>query len=591
MITVSPSTATVNSGQSQQFTASSAKSGDITNKASWGISDATLGSVTVDGLFTASSGLTHGGVAIVSASYGGATGGATVNVFFKADIVDPSAPAGATTAFTGPPSTDASEMPLLVYPFSDTLLARNINQMDLQWTANAKDTIFRLHLVGPGLDASFYVGSSLCAGGTACQFKPKDADWQAVALSASGGAVMLTIDAVAAAGAAVASSSGATVNFSPEDVKGGLYYFSPTVQGLKRVPFGASAATDFTSGNPSGCVGCHSVSRDGKKVAAAVGSADAQAGVLDGADGTKFLIAAGVFEANFATFSPDGTQLLTNWAGVLTLRDGTTGAKIKDVPQTFYGGKSAVMPEWSPDGASIAFVAVPPEGFIGKDAPFNLGGLSAGDWITAKSGSIMVMPVNGGAFGMATPVAPSVMNTSYNFYPTWSPDSQWIVFATSSFPGSTQSAAANGVDVSQGAVSYDQQSARLRMVKASGGSIIELTSASHAMDRASTWPKFAPFVQQSGNLVFITFNARFAYGFVVGDNVRPQLWMSAIDLGKASTASGDPSFQPFWLPFQDPSQANHSGIWTTEVACTTGGTGGCPPEFVCENGECVPNIQ
>ena len=64
------------------------------------------------------------------------------------------------------------------------------------------------------------------------------------------------------------------------------------------------------------------------------------------------------------------------------------------------------------------------------------------------------------------------------------------------------------------------------------GAPIELVNATHAMNRTSTWPKFAPFIQGNGNLVFFTFSSRFAYGFLVPDRARPQIWMSAIDLDK-----------------------------------------------------------
>src|SRR5207244_4072957 len=149
---------------------------------------------------------------------------------------------------------------------------------------------------------------------------------------------------------------------------------------------------------------------------------------------------------------------------------------------------------------------------------------------------------------------------------------QWLVFASYTFPGNAQSALLHlGLASAPGeALSYDQDTARLRLVKASGGAVLELTNATHIANKTTTWPKFAPFIQDNGNLVFFTFSAKFNYGFVVTDGQTPQLWMSAIDLGKAQAelGAGDPSSPPFWLPFQDPTQKNHTGIWTQEVACT-----------------------
>ena len=575
----------------QAFTAEETSSGrDVTAMASWTLGDAQLGSISA-GVFTSATPLPHGGVTTVQASQNGKLGSAMLTVIYAVDVVDPSAPPGAQGGFGGAVSMNPADSPAVVYPFDGTMLARNINQMNIQWTGKAGYTMYKIHLEGGAVNMSFYLGASLCAGGTQCSFRPSDAAWQAIARSAStGGPVTMTVEGTAGAGMPVGRSPAQSLLFSPEDVKGGLYYFSTSIRGIKRLPFGASQATDFiVDGNEYGCAGCHAVSRDGSKVAVEFGGGDGYAGMVDGANGQSYLIQPDTGQTNpwnFASFSPDGAQMVTNWAGRLQLRDGNTGQLIMSIPQSMYGAKEAVMPEWSPDGQSIAFVGIPAEGYIGKDMS-TFFPLPAGDWILGNGGSIMVMPYNGGAFGPAREVVPSIPMGEYNFYPTWSPDSQWIAFATGTWPGSSPTAAANGVDTTGKCMSYDQDTARLRMVAAAGGVPIELTQATHAENRTVTWPKFAPFVQGGGKLVFLTFSTKFAYGFVVPDQARPQIWMAGIDLGQAASG-GDPSFPPFWLPFQDPSQNNHETIWTTDVACIT--PEDCPDEFACEGGTCVPII-
>jgi hypothetical protein len=592
-VNVMPAQATVvaNGAAGQQaFTATDDNGHDITASCAWRVSDPSLGGISLGGLFTTAWPLPHGGSLTVIATCGNATGSAAVSVELVTSVVDPSAPTGAATGFTGPPSMDPNERPLIVYPLDGTMLARNINQLELQWRASTKDKLFHIRVVGGSIDSSFYVGSSLCANGTDCRYPFADKDWQTIALSASGAMVTITVDGTAALGAAVASAKPVKANFSPEDVKGGLYYFSTSLHGLERLPFGASQATPFITGSTA-CVGCHAVSRDGKKVSAVFGGADGLAAMVDGANGNQYLLPPDAtrqkYVWNFETFSPDAKQMITNWAGKLQLRDGTTGQLIMDIPQNLYGAKEAVMPEWSPDGKSIVFIGIPPEGYIGKDMP-GLSFLAAGDWILGNGGSVMVMPFNNGSFGQANAVVPSVALQEYNFYPSWSPDSQWIVFATGTYPGNSPTAAANGVNTTNKCMSYDQDTARLRMVSAAGGKPIELTAATHAANRTSSWPKFAPFVQANGSLVFITFSAKFAYGFVVPDKARPQIWMSAIDLGRAAQGAADPSYPPFWLPFQDPTQNNHETIWTEEVACNSDGD--CPAEFICEMNACVPKV-
>ena len=50
----------------------------------------------------------------------------------------------------------------------------------------------------------------------------------------------------------------------------------------------------------------------------------------------------------------------------------------------------------------------------------------------------------------------------------------------------------------------------------------------------------------------------------------------------------DPSYPPFWLPFQDSDTNNHEVLWTQDLACTR--PGDCGSEFDCIDGVCVPII-
>jgi len=145
-------------------------------------------------------------------------------------------------------------------------------------------------------------------------------------------------------------------------------------------------------------------------------------------------------------------------------------------------------------------------------------------------------------------------------------------------------------------ISYNQAKARLRLVSRTGGTMYELGNATQGAGHTSTWPKFAPFVQAAGNIMFLTFNSKIDYGFLLVNSIRaagglPQLWMSAIDLRKLP--SGDPSLPPVWLPFQDVAQQNHLGFWTEQVGCrvqTDGSSVGCGDGEYCNGGHCVTAI-
>jgi hypothetical protein len=190
-----------------------------------------------------------------------------------------------------------------------------------------------------------------------------------------------------------------------------------------------------------------------------------------------------------------------------------------------------------------------------------------------------VLPFSGDSFGPAEIVVPD--GADFSFYPSWSPDGKWLVFASA--PGG------------QALISYNQKQARLRLVARSGGPVYELARATQGVGNTSTLPKVAPFSQAGGSLLFVTFNSKIDYGFLLQNSLAPtepartpQLWLAAIDLGKLAT-DPDPSFAPVWLPFQDTKQNNHLGFWTQGVGCQLDAGGaslGCDQGQLCQQGMC-----
>ena len=535
-----------------QLSVRSSTYGDVTKKVSWSLSDPSVGAVDkTRGMLIVRGG--RGGRSALYATYGVQNGSATLNVKAKGpDLVDASAPPNAKDFFDGPSGGPA---PSWVYPFATTMLPRNLGQMNLQWNAASGAMVYRVRIDSPTYSRDLYVGSTACPAGQ-CRLQPPDAEWDKMAQAMAGTDVKVTLSASAGIGQPVGSVDLA-VSISPEDVKGGLYYWSTSIRGVYRVPLGAKTAQVFiNNGNEYGCAGCHAVSRDGKKVALEFGSANGTGGgVVDGTDGKKYIIKPPMAgQWNLQTFSPKGDMLIVNWQKRGRVIDSTSGAKLYDMPEQL------AQPEWSPDGESIVYVRYPAGG--GGD-----------EWNASNIGDIVVMPFNGGAFGAATTIVAAQPGSEYHFYPSWTPDSKWIIFNT------CKGSSCN---------TYDPRNTVLRIVRATAGSKpIALAQAGHQMSSGTNWPRVAPFVQ-NGKLIFFTFSARFPYGFVK-TNQNPQIWMAGVDLDKAENKPDeDPSFAPFWLPSQNPNENNHLGTWTTDVVCVVDDQ--CPSELKCIMGSCVPQI-
>jgi hypothetical protein len=223
-------------------------------------------------------------------------------------------------------------------------------------------------------------------------------------------------------------------------------------------------------------------------------------------------------------------------------------------------GSHAYFPEFSPDGSEVVVAT----------------SRNAESFWAVLTGEIAILPVQeaGGTYSFGEPeVIVPMAEGLYHFYPSWSPDGRWLIFASAPLAQT----------------SYDQEESRLRLVERATGRVYELESATQGVGNTSTWPKFAPFTQRNGQLLFFTFNTKIDYGFLLNNSARaaadklPQLWFAAIDLDRLE--QGDPSTAPVWLPFQETDQRNHLGFWTERISC---GGGTSSPGFTCGTSEvCV----
>jgi Tol biopolymer transport system component len=492
---------------------------------------------------------------------------------------DPKVPSSPSPAslFSGAGDPDPTQKPVVMYPLPGSMHPINLADITFQWrrapgVAPMGQTLFRIRLQRGSDTFEFFAPCNHTSAvppalDTECVYHLPLGAWLDLAQTSRGQALMVDVAGVDPNRAgSVAISDPMTISFSPEDVRGGFYYWSTSVQGTMRLLFGSGPRQPFiaakSSSNPTMCSGCHTVSRSGSTIAFTMGDSPV-AGVLRVAPTTNpdqpLFAPSLVHDSGTLALNRDGSRVLVSTASSLALRDTATGAQITEVAPAFLGPSvHGFHPEWSPDDKSIALT---------------LSAAGASDY-SVSTGAIGVLPYNDGAFGPVEVLVPT--GTEFNFYPTWSPDGHWLAFSTAP-TGPLQT-------------SYIQSNARLRLVNRDTKVVYELRNASPPPARTATWPKFAP-ASQAGGLMFLTFNAKLDYGFYLPHNAggSPQLWMTTIDVRKLQALTDDASSPPVWLSFQDVRERNYLGLWADRIDCRVeaGKSIGCADHELCDKGACA----
>jgi hypothetical protein len=193
-----------------------------------------------------------------------------------------------------------------------------------------------------------------------------------------------------------------------------------------------------------------------------------------------------------------------------------------------------------------------------------------------------------GMFGMPALLLQSMGEN--NYYPSYSPDGKFIVFDRVAKQTSTAVAASD---------SFANPNARVFVLPVGSTTPIDCAFLNGTGPLSNSWPRWSPFIQQykGSSLLWVTFSSTRDYGFQIinqsggkiqcypPDDVenpppndahgmpfpnncqQPQIWMAAINLTTAGEFQNpsDPSYPPFWIPFQDPTTHNHTAQWTTTL--------------------------
>lgn len=535
----------------QAFTATGHYDGgpdqDLSATSTWSLDRAVLGSID-GGLFTTARAAGQG---TVTASIGGLSATATVDVTLLATVITSGTPSNAESILpaNGASTITSGSSPTVIYPSGGTVIPVNFYKTTFFWNGGTGNDLFRLELKGRAVTLNVYTALP--------QWTATPEQWAWLADSAAGETLTLTIYGVATATPAnVYRSTAMNLVLSQKPIDGAIYYWSTTSAGTHRAWINDDPPQDVLGpANTGKCVACHTVSRDGTRIAAAVGGD--VLGVYDATTLNPVISPSQNVASTWATFSPDNTKLVTARAGILTLRDAATGASAGMI--SLPGGRFGTNPDWSPDGTKLAFT------------------YSASNRDRGVSGSsIATLEYANGAFSNLRILVQSTGATDTSSYPRFSPDSRWIAFSRS-LAGNNQ----------------NNDLTRLFLVAADGtGSAVELTRANVVVNNATlsgsaaqlnnVMPTWAPGEPDAGDWSFLMFSSHRAYANVYAAGGRNQLWVAGVDL--AHFSGSDPSAAAFRLPFQSLATDNHLAFWSTAARPDAG-------FFVADGGtNCIANI-
>lgn len=474
-------------------------------------------------------------------------------------ILGPGATEEDRALFDGP--EDSSLTPDLLYPTDGTMVPPNLNELEFHYMPGGGD-VFELTFAGAFTDVKVYFTCESL--GSGCVYTPDEAVWTLLSDNERGrNPVTYWIRAARRGTPGVGESVRQQITFAEEDITGGLYYWNAGAGAVRRYDFGlrGQSAENYIDGPRAGaftCVGCHTLSRDGSRIAVGMDiPAPSPYKVYEVGTRTEIYQMGSMFGggANFNAFSPDATQIMTSNGIFIDLRDASSGASIVD--QLINPG---TMPDWAPDGSWVVYAR------HGGGPPPCIGPICGSTGVDAAS--IESYQYDGSMWSPGPTLVPSTGGIN-NYYPTISPDGEWVLFNRS-----RQN-------------SYDAPDAELWVVPKAGGEPIRLDSATSS--NGDSWPKWdvTVYQHQGRTLMWFTVASRRQYGLRLQAGERAQIWMGAFDPSRA----GDQAYPMFWLPFQEIETGNHIAQWVTSIdrqPCTDQSM--CEGGELCSEGACVPNI-
>jgi hypothetical protein len=356
---------------------------------------------------------------------------------------------------------------------------------------------------------------------------------------------------------------------------------SPSYQG------GPQAYVASTGQYGAHCIGCHSITNDGKYMALGLGGSSTYNGsnwaMLDiAAQALDNINPSASTDPNSSPTSnpsdywkrfrkdafgvetawgPNDDVMVTMYKAQLYLNSVTPGTGTATVTQNGLAlPKSAAAidpyqgdPFWSHDGAKFVYTSFATPGPADM---FDVGGLD-GDLKTG--GQIAIADATPSSITDNASVLVPRKSGYSSYYPCISEDSNWVVYNQSSC-GSNPSATDVPYDTGYGLQvcdGYDDSTAKLWLVSTNGTTNVSLDNANGGSNAVydNSWPRFSPDVStfRGQTLYWIAFSSRRPYGVQINSGqlgaTEPQMWFAGITLSEVN--AGDPSWSPVWLPGQN----------------------------------------
>lgn len=471
---------------------------------------------------------------------------ATVKLYYSSDPgVDP----GIKDAFDG--AVDPDPALTLLYPYDKTVFPRGLIGPRIQWNGGNPNDWYYVHAVAEAFE---FEGWSQVPPPSRYDFPVMPTDvWLKLTASTDGD---VTLDIQRHDGNKAYLAKTQTWTIAPADLTGTVYYWEVNNGNIVKLPVGAMAPQSFVKkdGNTQ-CLACHSVSKDGSRIAAAAQGGWSPWTTINPATGDILYYSATA--SGFQAISPNGSHTLWGQSaeqGSLKLSAYNSNVVLAQLSSP---GAYFVHPAWAGDTTHVAFAQ-----------------RLNGNWLDFTASHLWMTEVdlNNPGFTNTVKIVDSAGGLPTVTFPTFTPDSNWVAYMRAN-QARTRAA------VAEVWMAKTDGSAQVRLDNTNSKGIIEI-----GQDQTTYEPTFLPVAV--GGYFWLIVGSERKYGNTLTDtnpnSRRKQLWVSAIDPNAPDGV--DPSHPPFWLPGQELNNSNMRGEWALSPCKGVGED--CKGGFECCEGFC-----